>query len=145
MSPVILSPPFTITIEHTDALKEAIKRRLSEVNDDDLFNVFLIADGALVISFDNDWAPFIGFGHGYNEPDHRIYLPRNIHILNLCAESLERQGMDIPGGRVFINNKYAFHKIGALSAVICIWNWKGSNFVSEISSELNRERIKRGR
>jgi hypothetical protein len=107
--------------------------------------LYLIADEAIVVSFDRDWLPFIGFGHGYNDPDHRIYLPQNLYILDLCSKSLENLGMDIPGGRIFIRNNYVFHRSenAGRRDVIRTWNLKGRDIVNEISMELLEMRVRR--
>lgn len=65
---------------------------------------------AIVISFDKNWEPFVGQSRGFNNPEDRIYfsskqLPQ---LLLKIRSTLQRQGRQIPGGRIFIDRNSVF-------------------------------------
>ena len=79
---------------------------------------FRSADGALVVSFDQDWEPFLLNTRAYNRYDQRWYIPSGGEVLYSLGEALESVWLedDIRGGRVFLNSYGACRRPAGTSA-----------------------------
>jgi len=110
------------TMEFLDAISEA----LYSLDIEDLEQIYLFYDRAVVISFSYYYKPFIGFTMDYNDPDYRVYINRESYVLDRIAEALDLQRRDIPGGRVFIEKEYAYIKDPEFGrSVILYLDWQG--------------------
>jgi hypothetical protein len=126
MSPVILPSPVKISKEQITEFLIAIAKALLSLRIEDLEQVYLFHDRAVVISFSGNYQPFIGFTMSYNDPDYRVYINQETFVLTRIAEALDIQGRDIPGGRVFIDNEYAYIKdLEFRRNVILFLDWQG--------------------
>lgn len=92
---------------------------------------------AIRISLDSNWSPFTGFTLGYVPPEERVYLPEGIVIIEKVAKLLKTKGLDIPGGRIFINKHQAFHKVDEMKFTLCTFNWKGDDLYLAIWKKYN--------
>ena len=88
---------------------------------------------AIAISYSGQWRPFLGFTSGYNLPDRRRYLPEGITVLDHIIDNLSTWKLELPGGRVFINQDTAQKVIGRQLHTICIWDWQGENPVARVA------------
>jgi len=88
---------------------------------------------SIIISINGKWQPFVGCNKGYNPENERVYLPGGINILDDVIVLLKDLGLDIPGGRIFINQYMAFMKDGNLKKTICTFNWEGGDPYLSIS------------
>jgi hypothetical protein len=84
----------------------------------------------VVISFDGEWAPFLGHTKGYNSPSKPPRLPirRRSEVLEVAAAWLMKCGRDVAGGRVFINAKGVICE----GASIGHWSWMGTDPVETV-------------
>jgi hypothetical protein len=68
---------------------------------------FRSRDGALVVSFDKGWQPFLDNTRGYNQGPQRWYIPKTSKLLAQVAHELQtsrqRRYADQPGCRVFLD------------------------------------------
>ena len=125
MSPVILPPPIIITETESELFVKAIARALSTLAKNDLREIYLFQDHAVVISYSGDYQPFIGYTMSYNDPDHRLYISQETYVLTRIAEAIDTQGRDMPGGRVFIEKDCAYIKDFEFKHnVILLLNWQ---------------------
>jgi hypothetical protein len=96
------------------------------------FNCIDLADGALIVSFDQFWKPFFGMKQGYNPMEFRVYvkcgsgffeklIPR---VKELRAEFLEIRH---EGGRVFLGAQAIWRKDRRMDPVIAI-DFAGGTF-----------------
>ena len=121
------SPPQVIISEdQTTEFLDSIAEALYSLNIEDLEQIYLFHDRAVVISFSYYYQPFIGFTTDYNDPDYRVYINQESYVLNRIAEALHIQGREIPGGRVFIEREYAYIKDPEFRrGVILYLDWQG--------------------
>lgn len=121
------SPPQIIVSEdQATEFLDAISEALYSLDIEDLEQIYLFYDRAVVISFSYYYKPFIGFTTDYNDPDYRVYINQESYVLDRIAEALDIQGRDIPGGRVFIEKEYAYIKdLEFGRSVILYLDWQG--------------------
>jgi hypothetical protein len=126
MYPENMPPQIIISEDQTAEFLDAISEALHSMNINDLEQIYLFYDRAVVISFSYYYKPFIGFTTDYNDPDYRVYINRESYVLDRIAEALDIQGRDIPGGRVFIEKEYAYIKdLEFGRSVILYLDWQG--------------------
>ena len=110
MSPVILPSPIPINKEQSLEFFMAIAKTLKSLPLENLQDVYLFHDDAIVISYSGSYEPFIGFTMSYNHLDDRLYINQYSYVLERIGDALDAQGRDIPGGRVFIQKNYVYVK-----------------------------------
>ena len=126
MYPENMPPQIIISEDQAAEFLDAISEALHSLNIEDLEQIYLFYDRAVVISFSYYYKPFIGFTMDYNDPDYRVYINRESYVLDRIAEALDIQGRDIPGGRVFIEKEYAYIKDSEFGrSVILYLDWQG--------------------
>jgi len=126
MYPEYLPPQIIISEDRTTEFLDAISQALYSLNIEALEQVYLFHDRAVVISFSYYYKPFIGFTTDYNDPDYRVYIDQESYVLDRIAEALDILGRDIPGGRVFIEQEYAYIKdMEFRRGVILYLDWQG--------------------
>lgn len=78
---------------------------------------------ALVISFDLDGSPFLGYTRGYNSPDKRMPLRGAGRVLALACAGLKTLEGTPPGGRVFFTSERAYRVVNSEKVTLCTWVW----------------------
>lgn len=89
-------------------------------------------NSSLVISFDAEYNPFLGYSRGYNPPEQREYL-RDCYVLNEIKIALnEVNTSESDGGRIFLNSKEARRKLNDGRIIsICSFLWMGEDPVKK--------------
>lgn len=82
---------------------------------------------ALVISFDMDCSPFLGYTRGHNSPDKRTPLRGAGRVLALACAGLKALADDPPGGRIFFTAEDAYRVVNREKVTLCTWVWPGEN------------------
>lgn len=125
MYPENQPPQVIISEEKTAEFRDAILNALYSLNIQELEQIYLFHDRAVVISFSYYYQPFIGFTTDYNDPDYRVYINQESVVLNWIAEALHILGREIPGGRVFIEREYAFIKDPDFGRIVILYlDWQ---------------------
>jgi hypothetical protein len=126
MYPEYSPPQIIISEEQAAEFLDAILEALYSLAIEELEQIYLFHDRAVVISFSFYYKPFIGFTMDYNDPDYRVYINRESYVLDRIAEALDIQGREIPGGRVFIEREYAYIKDMEFGKSIILYlDWQG--------------------
>ena len=96
---------------------------------------------ALVLSFDNEFRPFLNYTKGYHSArDRRLYLKNVPELVRQIGERVAPYRR--PGGRVFINGEKAYFDDESLGEIdLCELSWPvNRDVVAEIRSFVSASR-----
>ena len=92
-----------------------------------------VPEKGVAISYDRRLRPFLGQTRGYNEPDSRTYLNRDICVLRKIRIALACKGKRGIGGRVFLTSAgvFCWGECGHKTQLID-WDWPGRSMAKEV-------------
>lgn len=129
----ILPAPVVVSEQEALSFYNAIAHALASGTFEQIQNAHLVENSTVIISYSKYYEPFISLRKGFTDKSERLYIRTESNILNRVAEALEQQGRDIPGGRVFITQQYAFIKDeNSTRHVILSLNWKNQQPYKDI-------------
>lgn len=119
---------------------ERLNHQLPTGCDPSAFSVpdYFRSQGALVLSFDAQWFPFLDNTVGYNRTPQRWYVPKTSQLIRRVALHMQtpaqRSRSPMPGGRTFFRHRGAFRRIDGKRIEVLAWNFaKDSVFLASSS------------
>jgi hypothetical protein len=125
-----------VTKQMADDLVSLLKKTLDELSEEQRKYVHIYDNkkNALVISYDRDWYPFIGYTWGYNHSP--TYLERIPQLLKKIGVIYMQENRVPSGGRVFIDMNCAFYVDDSRKMqFLCTLRWpNGRNIPGEVKN-----------
>lgn len=115
-----------VSIEDADAFKNAFSTALNRLSAEEARHLYLFPRnrGALAISLDGEYLPFIGITAGLNYHSNRLYLEGKLRFFEQLAGIVESLQQPLPGGRVFLSDYSAMKGTEDVAWVtLCTYEW----------------------